>query len=70
MSMSMPQEAIGEVRMVDLRGQPKYGVRLNGEIIDAKISDEKPLKIHLGCLVRVSLRKGETPIITGVVKKK
>lgn len=70
MSMSMPQEAIGEVRMVDRRGQPKYGVRLNGKIIEAELSDKKTLEIHLGWLVRVLIRKGETPIITGVVKKK
>lgn len=70
MSMSMPQEAIGEVRMVDRRGLPKYGVRLNGKIIEAELSDRKTLEIHLGWLVRVLIRKGETPIITGVVKKK
>lgn len=70
--MSLSEEAIGEVRIVNRVGQIKYGVKLNGKIIDAVISDskQKHLEVHLGWLVRVTLRNGKPGIITGVVKRK
>lgn len=69
--MSENQEVIGEIRLINRLGQPRYWVKTNGQLIEAvpNICHKKPLEVHLGWLVRVMLRKGEAGIITAVVRK-